>query len=297
MSIASLRAACAAAGELSDARELERVSRELIALCEEAKDDAELAYAYGYLGAALRLRNDARGANAAYRRSYDLYEKIGDRLGCARGLIAMGLVAADIELDFVKANRLYNEALPIVRTRGDRRLLATLLGNLTEVLRHESGYELATHTAREAIGIFRELGDHSRVAWQLIDLAHCLFIERKHQAAAETMREAFANLVGDADVRRLAEYFDVWFIMAAETENWTIAARLLGFVYALRDAHSLVQSPSLLPWNSRPRERIALHLGDEELGALMREGSTFTLDAANALTLEMAAKWQTTLGT
>lgn len=292
MTIEELRAAAAAAGSASAARELEEISRELIARCEEAGDDAELAYAYGYLGAALRLRNEGAGAKAAYRRSHDLYVKLGDRLGCARGLVAMGLVAADIELDFAAARRLYDEALPIVRESDDRRLLAVLLGNLTEVLRLETNYASAIRTATEAIALFRELGDRSCVAWQLIDLAHCLFVRRDRKGAVDSMREAYANLrLDDGDVRRLAEYFDVWFIMAAEMGAWTTAARLLGFTYALRDENNLVQSPSLLPWNSRPREQISLHLDDEEFNELLHEGAGYSVEAANALTDALVESW------
>lgn len=291
MTIDELRAAAAAAGEASDARELEQISRELIARCEESGDEAALAYAYGYLGAARRLHNDGRGAMTAYRRSHDLYEKLGDDLGRARGLVAMGLVAADIDLDFAKARRLYERALPIVRTSGDRRLLAVLLGNLTEVLRIEYDFKLAARTAREAIGIFRALGDRSRVAWQLIDLAHCLFIQRKRKAAAEAMREAYVNLILDEDPRRTAEYFDVWFIMAAEMGAWETAAKLLGFVYALRDAQNLVQSPSLLPWSSKPRERITEYLGEDSFETLLHEGAAYSIETANALTMELSNDW------
>jgi tetratricopeptide (TPR) repeat protein len=293
VTIEELRAAAAAAGEASAARELEQLSRELIARCEEAGNEAELAYAYGYLGGARRLCNDAAGAKAAYRRSQELFEKLGDALGRARGLVALGLVAADIDLDFETAHRLYEEALPIVRASDDRRLLAVLLGNLTEVLRLESDFDAAARTARESIEIFRTIADPSRVAWQLIDLAHCLFMQRRRKTAAETMREAYANLKrGDEDVRRLAEYFDMWFIMAAETGAWPTAAQLLGFVYALRDAHNLVQSPSLLPWNSRPRERISRHLGDDEFEALLREGAARTAERANALAEAMTEGWR-----
>jgi tetratricopeptide (TPR) repeat protein len=274
---AGLFNAAVAAQEAADYLTLARIARKLIALSETNGDRKGLAWGHYFAGAAHFQRNDGRPAERSYRKALELFKADGDRDGIARSTLGLAAVAVDCDLDGPLARELYEEAIPIVRSLGDRRRLAIALGNFAEVMRLEGDARGALKNAEEALSIFREIDDAASTGWQLTNIAHFQLLRRDYGSAIESMHEAYAQLSRNTSVRKLALYFDVWFIILASLQQWDLAAKVLGFTNFYRDRNNAPRMQGIMPWFSRPVERLSENLAADRLTELMVEGETVTI--------------------
>jgi tetratricopeptide (TPR) repeat protein len=276
-----LHAAIHAAQVANDAPGLERVARQLIALGESSGDFREGAAGYYYLGRSFFWRNDARGAENAYRSALELFTSAHDEAGIARTTIGLAAVALDIELDLAKARTLYDRILPMVRQLGDGRLLAETLGNLAGVCRLEGDYVPAVRYMAESTRRFADLQLPARAAARAASLGHMHGLLREYEEAFDAMRQAYDYLHQETNPRTVAWYFDSWFTIAGMLGRWETAARLLGFVNRYRDEHNVMRLQGIIPDFAASIERISELLG-ERFHDLILEGEALTPEGAQA---------------
>ena len=285
----SLYEAARSAQRLGNARDLERLARKLVALAESSGDVRALAFGHYYLGSSFFWRNDGRSARTHFDKALDAFEDAGDREGIARVKIAVAAVAVDIDLEVARARRLYLEALPAVRELKQDKFLAVALGNLAEVCRLEGDYVPAQRYAAESAELFERDGSYAKAGGQLATMAHLAMLQRAYPEALERMRSAWQQLAREENPRSLAWYFDIAFMLAAGLNRWETAAQLLGFVGHYRDANGAQRLQGILPWFSRPVEKLAEKLGDARALELIRTGEGLTLAQAQALVEELTA--------
>ncbi|MBV8332388.1 MAG: tetratricopeptide repeat protein [Candidatus Eremiobacteraeota bacterium] len=261
----------------------------MIALAEERLDAEMIAWGNFYLGTASIHLHDAHTAKAALNKALTYYKSIGSGVDVARALMNLASVAVDIEVNAGEARRLYEQAKPLMIELGTRRQLATLYGNLGEVLRLEGNYRDALKYALESYGIFAAEGDHFRASWQLSNVAHIEILQRNYRAARSSLDDAAAHLRIDPNSLGLTWCFDVWIILAAKLECWQVAAQLLGYVETIRGELGLLRQDGMLPWLSEPIERLSKALEPHQLERLIEEGGRLTFEAAWELASTCAA--------
>ena len=271
-----------AAQNAGDYLTLMRLARDIVAKAEAGGDETARAWGYYFAGAASFQRNDGPTARRDYKMARDIFERLDNAEGRARAMLGLAAVALDIDLDSAEARRVYDLCVPIVRGLGDQRRLGIVLGNLGEICRIEGNATEALRWAAESVALFRESGDPAYAGWQLTSMGHYHLLKRDPQAALESMREAYDELRKDPIPRWVAWYFDIAFIIAASLDRWAEAAQLLGFVNRYRDESSAPRMPGILPWFSRPIERLASEL-DGRYEELLDRGEHLTPESAHEL--------------
>jgi tetratricopeptide (TPR) repeat protein len=285
--VRTLHEAATAASVAADYLALADLARQMIELCERTGDARGVAWGHYFAGVALYQRGDGPAARREFRTSRELFEKIGDREGVARGMLGAAVVALDIDADVSEARHLYDQAAPILRAAGDTRGLGNVLGNLGEICRLEGSPRKAEGYADEALELFRESGDHALAGWQLSNIAHFRLLQRDEVGALDSMREAYEELSLNPVPRWIAWYFDTWFIIAAALGHWEKAAKIYAFANRYRDENSAPRYQGILPWFSRPVEQLSENVGAEQLPHLFDAGEALTVESANKLVFEI----------
>ncbi len=194
------------------------------------------------------------------------------RAKALRGLAGLALIQGD----YPSARAVYDEALDLFQTLGDKTYTAITLSNIGNLalmqedyaaarafledsldMHHELGnrfyvgyclWSLA-HVARaagdyarsraysaEALEIFRTFGNKQYAAHALNALGHVAFLEGEYRAARAYVAEALLLLQEVADQAGICEGLDAFAAIEAALETPERAARLLGAAEALREA-------------------------------------------------------------
>ena len=275
--------AAVAAQRAGNWRDLERIARELIARGEPDGDARGLALGYNYLGLSYFLRNDGRGARAAYERSLEFATQVSDQAGILRVVMGLANIAGDIDVDAERLHALSQEALGIARDLGDEKSQAVALGNIAEACRLLSEYDEAIRCASEAAAIFLRIERWSSAGAQYATIGHVQLLRRDFAAAFEAMQSAWVWMAPEPVPLHRAWYFQVWFLIAATLQQWETAARIYGFVARYRDEHNTPRLQSMLPVLSEFVERLYKVLGYDRAMALEAEGEAYTIEEAQAL--------------
>ncbi len=98
--------------------------------------------------------------------------------------------------DYPAARALYEEALAIRRSLGDRRGIAALLGNLGSVALQQGDYPAARALYDEGLAIFRELGDRWAIAAALGNLGVAANGQNDYPASRALHEESLAYSAG-----------------------------------------------------------------------------------------------------
>lgn len=283
--IASVRAA----NDAGDYSELERRAQELLEAGELLRDRAGIAAAHRYLGNARLVRRDVTGAEREYRLAQDLYESLGDSVGVATCQLSLGNLELELRMNVIEARRYIEESLPTIRAYGQASHLAIALGLLGEIARLEGDYDLSMMLSGEALDIFEDIGDRTRAGAELLDIAHCRLLKRDYDSAKVVLELAYAHLETKHNPQRIATYFDLWFMFAANVGRFEQAAKLYGFVEEYRARRNVPRLQNLMPWFSGAVESVAAHLSADEMAGARARGSVFTVDEARALAAKVAS--------
>lgn len=135
------------------------------------------------LGDLLQFQKDMEAALESYQAALSLYRAVGDRLGQANTLAAQGQVAL-INDEQTKAAELLDQALTIYRVIGDRYSVAAKIANYGWALRRVGRYSEARPYLQQAAELFAEMG--------LEDYA-----ERHRQAAAQSEPPSAAKQIAE----------------------------------------------------------------------------------------------------
>ncbi|MDP9018773.1 MAG: tetratricopeptide repeat protein [Candidatus Eremiobacteraeota bacterium] len=281
--VEELRTAAAAALFNADYRTMERLARELVEYAQATRSKRGLALGYHFIGNGRLQNGDGESAEIAYHKSLKLYEELGDAGAAAQVMMNLGIVAVEINLDVREARRLYDQALPIVRSLDDERRLALALGNFGEILRLEGDYDKALSLGRESYNLFIKSDSVLLASGQLVNIAHYHSLRREYAIAMETLNQAYEVINREQNPHWLAGYFDVWFIIATELNAAKVAALLLGFVDHFRDQKKVPRLQGMLPWASTCMDRLRKRLTDQRFAELRADGAKLTPVEAQAL--------------
>ncbi len=173
-----------------DAREeAVRWGEEAVASAERSGNREGLASAVYAMARSLRFLDPPRG-RASFERALVLYRELGHRLGEAKALHALG-VMADEAGDTARARQLFDEALVIDRELGAARLEAIVLDSQALVLGRTAPAEAAVLLAR-AVALEKQVGERRALIMSLGNLGDALHETGDLEAAEARFREAEA---------------------------------------------------------------------------------------------------------
>ena len=279
-----LYAAALMAHAKGDAVRLERLALELLQLYDALGDVHGTAKAQNALGNAKLALGDGDSAAQLYGSALENYRLAGDRRGVAVALMNLGSLAADMNLDFSGAKRLFEESLAIFRELGTSVNVGVVLANLGEIAGHDGDLESALEYGHESLAIFERLGNQTQAAWQLVNIAHFRALRREFVFSAGALRAAYEKLREHQNVGHLSAYFETWFLVACDVGEWEAAARLGGFLERYRESNHVPRLPSALPWYEPALEQLGRHFPAPDLARRWHEGAALALAEANALT-------------
>jgi tetratricopeptide (TPR) repeat protein len=170
-------------------------ARRVAAMLERAGEaPAELlGHGFRVLGSALNPAGDQEGAEAAYRRSLELFEAIGNEREAAVSTFRLGATASNMG-DVAKARPLLEESLARLRAVGDTRVEPQVVGVLGFVAAQEGDLAQARALMTESATRAAEVGFSW---WQNVMLSGLAEIDLEasdydaaEQSASETLRMA-----------------------------------------------------------------------------------------------------------
>lgn len=198
-----------------DARHLIEKS---IALSEKNGNKKELAFGYLVLGHHYQFRYDLDKAEDLCRRSYALYQEIGEQYWVGNALSALAMIA-DLRGDYALSSSLYLEMLQRYRDLGESIGCAGALVSLTNTTRLQGHFTEARAYGEESVRLFRELAQPDRLSNALANLGLVYKALGDYDAAEAIFEES----------RQICEplTFDRG-MLAAVLNNLGILARLRG---------------------------------------------------------------------
>ncbi|MBE9181894.1 tetratricopeptide repeat protein [Oculatella sp. LEGE 06141] len=236
-----------------------------IALQTELGLEADLVSSFERLGDLyFRLRDNVSKALELYQHAYDLAKKLGDRLGEAHALKAIGDVLEFLDRRSEALDN-YEQALNFYCELGDRLGEAYTLLAIGDVLRflRRSGEALANY--EQALSLYRELGDRLGEAHTLKEIGGVLRFLARHTEALANYEQALSlyRELGDrlGEAHTLAAIGDILRFLARHTEalaNYEQALSLYREINSRFDeAHTLLAIGDVLQRLKRSNEALA----------------------------------------
>ena len=144
-----------------------------------------------YLEGGYLANQNLREARQVIEQSLALYHELGDQLGIAKTLRALGYVDwragnHDSALTRVQA------ALTIHLERGDHRGQAICMTTMGRIHKTQGHLEEAEHWAREALRLSQQIGDQSLLVRRYTNLAHTLLFQGKLTEAQQLAEKGLA---------------------------------------------------------------------------------------------------------
>jgi non-specific serine/threonine protein kinase len=189
--------------------------------------------------------------------------------------------------DFVQARQRLEEGLALHRALEDGHGAAWAIHGLGAVASNQEEYERATGFFEESLRGFQALGDLRFIALASLEFGYAALFAGKGdlERAGRLLRDGLRGLlaVGDrafmiAGLLTLAE-------AEAQLGRRARAARLLGALGALRDAHGAHITPVQHDAQARLIDLLRPRLGEAVLAAALAEGRMLTVEQAIAETL------------
>lgn len=290
-----LQGAGALAWNRGDLGRSEGLSRQALALFEEAGELPRVAATLHNLGLVAEQRGDLVEAVDCYAASLRLREEQGDTAGAAMSLQALGGVAR-MQNDLKQAVALHQRSLAYERQAGNKRGIAIALTCLGVVAIDEGDYPRAVELCEESIRLHQELGDTSLIANSLTNLASAVLFQGDPERALK-LQATSLRLARDAgDARGIA--FGLEGVAAALALRQTgehsaqEAARLYGAADMLRAGQNLPLLPPDRAWNERSLTAILARLDTADFDVAFEAGKALPRDMAVAAALAVVEREQ-----
>ncbi|HYP41911.1 MAG TPA: hypothetical protein VEX13_16255, partial [Chloroflexia bacterium] len=178
------------------------LSEESVTLFQEAGDMWGMAYALEWLAEATTWTKDYARTEATLKRSLELYRELGDQSGISMQLYLLGSLA-ELRGEYSAAAKYQEEALVIARIIGDKWNLSYMLYALA-ITSHLQGYgDKAKALYKEALAMYRELGIKRGAAGALRLLGHLAYDEADYERALALTLESL-SLARELDNSRSA---------------------------------------------------------------------------------------------
>ncbi len=228
-------------------------------------------------------RPDFVTAHRMLEESLEIRQALGDRIGIAQTLNALGTLATS-QKDYGLARQYYEASLVIQRELGNRKGIATALNNLGKIAPYQGEPATSRPYYEESLEIVRAMGDPFGIYFALLNLGEVNFIAKEYHAAGVMWRECLAVVV-----EHTLKFYIPWALMAlagliAVTDTPLNAARLWGVLERLKE-----EAGGTLPIQFKemldaqvPTARAALN-DDAAFDAAWQEGRAMSLEQAIAL--------------
>jgi len=280
----SVRPACdAAMGELHWRQGLYAEATEWLDAArhgyERSCNDAGLAQVLKVSGTVAAQQGDYESADARWRESLGVKQRLNDLAGQADLWSNLGIVA-QYEGDFAGAEELYNEALTIRETLGNKWAIAVSLNNIGYLALHRELYQRARKSLDQAVALQREVGDRYYLGIALnnlgdavrglgdLDLAGTLYLE------GLGINRDLGNV---SAIAYLVEALGCLAVLQGEPER---ALRLSGAAAGLREAAGAPLAPTERDALDRMLGSAHEDLGSETASREMARGRGMSMEQA-----------------
>jgi tetratricopeptide (TPR) repeat protein len=212
---------------------------------------------------------------------------VGDPLGTARALLALGVAAGSLG-DRARSISLYEESAELYRALGQERGLAVALNNVAYELLQSGEYERARQLCAEALAILDRLGTRARMVLPLGNLGLVALLEHRPDEALDSFSRAL-------EIARAAGYVEgsIYALegMAAALAAGGLrerAATILGAARAAADRTGVELEPFEASIREQTQDALRDALGEAELAELAAAGGRLALEDAVAYALREA---------
>jgi predicted ATPase/class 3 adenylate cyclase len=141
-------------------------------------------------GALAEAQGDIESATHFHERAIALWQAANDRLGQARALENLGIIALHDRGEVARARELHERALTFYRAIGDRQGIGSSLKNLGDVALAEEAFANARKLYGQALVISRELSDTRGIAAGLTSLGVLAFLDGESTHAISLYEES-----------------------------------------------------------------------------------------------------------
>jgi len=182
--------------------------------------------------------------------------------------------------DFGAARVLYEESLAIWRDVGDRWGVALSLHNLGRAAYRQGDWAAARTLFEESLAICRELGDTQGIAVALTNLGFVAFSRGDYASAPALFEEGLTMQQELGDKRRIAYSLEGFAFLTLAQGKAQRAARLVGAAEALRESIGAPLPPIDRADYERMVASVRSALGDDLYATAWEEGRGMTLELA-----------------
>jgi tetratricopeptide (TPR) repeat protein len=149
-----------------------------------------MAHTLDTLGWSAVCRGDYQAAEAHYRESLELFERIGDQAGIAHASGGIGWVAWCVGGDRLQeAREQIERSLAGMRQRGQRLWIANFIGDMGMIAIDSGDYAHAWACAQEGLAIAREIDSGIYITYHLNILGHIAAARQEFEASRRYLGE------------------------------------------------------------------------------------------------------------
>ena len=204
---------------------------------------ARRARALQRVGILARSQGDWVAARERLEAGLELFQQIGDRLGCGDSFNSLGLLALNQE-DYERARLNFEQSLALDRELGDRQRVGVSLNNLGGIALQQGQTAAARSLFTESLALRREVGDQWGIANALLNLSEVAFDQGNYAETLALCQESLSLRQQLGDMSGLALCLEgaarAW-VAQGQAER---AAVLLGGAERLREIVGVPLPPS-----------------------------------------------------
>ena len=187
--------------------------------------------------------------------------------------------------DYRQAEKLYDEALHLSRSHGDRNGVAWALHGLSEVARHREDFDRAAALLEEGLRICRELDSKPGIAYLRLASAHVARYQGKLGEARQRYEDALTLLYELGNQRRVGLCLLGLAALDLRENTFERALVLMGAVDPISESGSIQLAPVDQSEYERAVIEIRARMDDSEIERLRRIGREMGLARVLALAL------------
>jgi tetratricopeptide (TPR) repeat protein len=207
-----------------------------------------------------------------------LRRQVGDLSGIGHALFDLAVMAGSVQQDYPRAVALYEEALTILRSLGERQLIASALNNLAEIADKLGDHARALALYDESLALFRALGRLAGVATVLGNMGEIACDQGDTRRATELLHESLRLAWQTRRPRTIAYVLEGLAEVAWAEHRAGAAARLCGAAAALRENAPAQIWPGDSLRYDRTVAAVRTALGDEGFAAAWEAGRSTPLE-------------------
>ncbi|MEO7840300.1 MAG: tetratricopeptide repeat protein [Anaerolineales bacterium] len=223
---------------LGDFRHAQSVLEESQAIWLKLGDDGERGLAEALVGLgeiALFNGGAIETAQSFFERSFELYQKHGDKWGMTWAMFELGNLAF-VQGDYAQAEGQHLKSLSRFQELGDKFGVAYTLSGLGELARFAGDYERAGKFYEQMLEIYRELHGRFTPAWPLLGLAWASLHRGDYGKAKALFEESLKLSIADSNKTLITLCLAGFASVLGMTSKPELSARLLGAVKFLLES-------------------------------------------------------------